>query len=266
MKDSRKIILFATLILCLGLPLFAESQESKPETRDIVLKDGLTKRIRLGTTGNIAYEETRLNGKLHGTRIQYYDNGKIDSVVEFANGKRHGKWVEFYKDGTLILELTWKNGKRHGLHRGWYLNGRIKYETHYEKGHLLNGKYYKANGQVGSEIENGNGCACQYHSNGTLKRKTEYKNGLPDGETLKYHEDGHLYEKWTWSKGRMHGERTFFFEAGKFSCKGTMKDNRPFGKWVHYYENGNIKRVENYVDGQIVTVERYDEYGKKIDD
>lgn len=266
MKNSRKIILFVTLILCLALSLFAEGEGSKPETKDIFLKNGLTKRIRLGKAGNIVYEETRLNSRLHGTRIQYYDNGRIWSVIEYANGEYDGKWLRFWKDGTLISELTWENGKRHGLHRAWYLNEKIKYETHYEKGRLINGKYYKPNGQVGSEIKNGDGYACEYHSDGTLKRKTEYKDGLQDGESLNYHEDGHLYVKWIWSKGRIHGEETFFFKDGKVSGKGMMKDNRPFGKWLYYYENGNIKRVENYVEGQIVKVNYYDESGKRIKD
>jgi antitoxin component YwqK of YwqJK toxin-antitoxin module len=42
-----------------------------------------------------------MNGKPHGPRMEWYDNGGKKEVGQFSNGKETGSWTYYNKDGTV---------------------------------------------------------------------------------------------------------------------------------------------------------------------
>jgi antitoxin component YwqK of YwqJK toxin-antitoxin module len=49
----------------------------------------------------LAESETRINGKLFGTRLKYYPNGQIHIQETFINDKIVGTYVEYYQNGSF---------------------------------------------------------------------------------------------------------------------------------------------------------------------
>ena len=42
-----------------------------------------------------------INGKPHGQRTEWYDNGQKKEIGDFINGKQTGVWTYYNKDGTI---------------------------------------------------------------------------------------------------------------------------------------------------------------------
>jgi antitoxin component YwqK of YwqJK toxin-antitoxin module len=41
------------------------------------------------------------NGRPHGLRIEWYENGQKKEEGNFVNGNQHGKWTYYNKDGSI---------------------------------------------------------------------------------------------------------------------------------------------------------------------
>lgn len=50
------------------------------------------------------------NGNLHGSYIEYYENGNKMLEENFIDGKRHGSSSFYLEDGTKVTESKWENG------------------------------------------------------------------------------------------------------------------------------------------------------------
>ncbi len=68
------------------------------------------------------------------------------------------------------------------------------------------------------------GTAITKHSNGKIKEKITYKNGLVEGSILYYNENGKLKSKFNFKSGLPHGEWIVYDENGKISNK-TLYEN-----------------------------------------
>ena len=42
-----------------------------------------------------------INGRPHGLRTEWYDNGQKKEEGNFINGEQQGRWTYYNKDGTL---------------------------------------------------------------------------------------------------------------------------------------------------------------------
>jgi len=95
------------------------------------------------------------------------------------------------------------------------------------------------------------------------------KNNKPSGEWKRYYETGELKEVFEFEEGNLVGEWKFYKESGKlsniiylntgltenfddlgklFSSGKQIINKGKQGEWKEYYSNGNLKRVENYLD------------------
>ena len=65
---------------------------------------------KIDTTKNIILAEgTFIDSLKHGEWIQYWENGKIQTVINFRSGLRHGKWKSYDRSGKLVLRKKYKN-------------------------------------------------------------------------------------------------------------------------------------------------------------
>ena len=56
------------------------------------------------TTGRI--QASLKNGKHHGPRVEYWENGQLYVKGNWKNGEMDGLWVSFYVDGSVFKSLT----------------------------------------------------------------------------------------------------------------------------------------------------------------
>jgi antitoxin component YwqK of YwqJK toxin-antitoxin module len=64
--------------------------------------------------------------KQHGKWETYYQNGQVESVVNYEDGKKNGKEKGYYEGGQLAIIGNYENGKPEGKIIEYYKNGQIK--------------------------------------------------------------------------------------------------------------------------------------------
>ena len=90
--------------------------------------------------GDKKSESYYLNNKLEGTKIIWFENGKISSVEGYKGGLRHGKSTEFNLEGSRAFEDNFAHGKLHGSSKIWNHNQELVLEEHYENGVQISDK------------------------------------------------------------------------------------------------------------------------------
>jgi len=80
--------------------------------------------------GLIQYKD----GKLHGLRTYWYENGEKNEECNFKDGKLHGLTTEWHENGQKSSETNYKEGKLHGLYSEWLKDGSINAQSEYQDG------------------------------------------------------------------------------------------------------------------------------------
>lgn len=88
------------------------------------------------------------SGRVHGTRVTYYGDGKtLYSKQSFVHGRKHGPAAWYYTSGQVFKLTNFEEGKRHGLTRIYYKDGSISAEFESDRGNVLPGlKEYNKDG------------------------------------------------------------------------------------------------------------------------
>jgi len=87
----------------------------------------------------------------------------------------------------------------------------------------------------------------EYHDNGVVKSKGEFKNGLPTGEFLYYNENGKLQAKNVFAENGYDAVTEIYSEKGKVVAKGFYKNKKRDGEWQYFdEEQGMLILVEHY--------------------
>lgn len=127
-------------------------------------------------TQRILWENTFVNGLLHGPRRHFYDNGNVSSYEEFHHDKRIGKHVRYHYNGTIQSEFSYNengNGKLHGTQ-------------------------YLKNGTTTIEYNDGFKHGLEHVQDQNSLSWTNWVNGKKHGERIIYNELGQivLHEIW----------------------------------------------------------------------
>ena len=93
------------------------------------------------------------------------------------------------------------------------------------------------------------GICYDYHNNGQISYKINFKNGLRHGERIVYHSNGKIVRKTNYKNGKLHGEYISYYENGKISYKINFKNGLKHGEYISYYENNKIFYKVNYKNG-----------------
>ena len=170
---------------------------------------------------NGKYIVNLLNGKRHGTFIEYFINGQIELECNYINGELDGIYKSYFINGQIETDCNYINGKKHGLYKTYYVNGNLKNELYYKNGNE-DGQFHsfyanKANYREGDFDENG-------------LVKEYFKNG-----NLKFLKDKNKY--------------TFYDEDNNLKCETHIKGSYGFlGIWKNYREDGTIEYELDFDD------------------
>lgn len=149
-----------------------------------------------------------------GEWITRRDDGSIRTRINYLNGRKHGMSYLYYDDGkSLQLELPYVVGARHGVSKKYFKDGTLYAETSYQSGEL-------------------HGERTTRYSNGKLKSRITYFEGLPANDLEEYLRDGELKPKPDLTY-RVKG-KTVFVNVDNKRCKnprlffGSLVDNKFF--------------------------------------
>ncbi|RDV14371.1 TonB family protein [Pontibacter diazotrophicus] len=93
----------------------------------------------------------------------------------------------------------------------------------------------------------------------------EYKTGIMDGPYYEWHKNGNVKVQATYSNDRLIGEYKSWYESGKLHYKRKYRDNLPQDTLIAYYETGDVRRVEVYDGGKMVSGKLFDEAGGEME-
>lgn len=91
-----------------------------------------------------------------------------------------------------------------------------------------------------------------YYEKGGLESKGQYKDGLEDGLWIIYYENGNVKREWEYSYGSYNGKCNHYYEDGQPEITGQYKYGKPDGIWIEYYSDGTVKKKQEWKDGKIV--------------
>jgi antitoxin component YwqK of YwqJK toxin-antitoxin module len=140
-----------------------------------------------GQLESLVGEYSIKQGVKHGEEWVYYENAypkqqglhpKI--FLTWYEGKLQGRVKTWYPSGTLESEKEMYNNKKNGPTSAWYKDGAVMLIEEYENDQLVKGIYIKKGEKSPvSVIENGEGIATLYDSDGYFLKKIKYYKGIP---------------------------------------------------------------------------------------
>ena len=66
----------------------------------------------------------------------FKDSKQIRVSRHFKDGKQHGLRSQFYNDGSKFIEISYQNGKKHGKASNWHRNGQVSWERYFNEDQL----------------------------------------------------------------------------------------------------------------------------------
>lgn len=213
------------------------------------------------------------NGVKNGEYIVYWDNGKINTKVNYNNGVLNGLSTTFNVFGDLLTEVMYVNGELEGPFIEVRKLDNKKFVGTIKNGHYI-GLYeeyydyidYKGLHKTVTFNENGKmeGTYIEYNTEGKVWERTEYKNGIIHGfrEMYLYSDSNNkkiIDFKGYYYKGKKEGTiiRNGYSEKFPIISLDDYKksienyftlekfDNKKSEFTIEYYPSGNIKSYEH---------------------
>lgn len=211
---------------------------------------------------NTATQETAQEKK------EYYENGQLKSVGNFANGKANGEWKFYHENGQLAAIGKYINGKANGEWKEYYNNGQLK-SIGNNTDEIRNGewKFYHENGKLENfgkyTNDKANGDWKFYYDNGQFKATGNYTNSIQNGVWKFYHENGQLSSIGNLTNGTRNGEWKTYYENGQLNEIGNVTNGTRNGEWKAYHKNGQLNEIGNFTnDKQTGEWKKFNENGE----
>lgn len=196
-------------------------------------------------SGALSSEGYLHNGKPDGYWKSYYRTGTLKTEGNRKNFQLDSIWRFYGEDGSLALEISYKNDLKDGPRRS-YEEGSLKkvenFEMDFKEGLTI---VYYPNGKILKEVpfvkgrEQGEGYG--FDENGEINRLLTFKNGVLVKELKINNID---------NRGMKQGYWMYFFKNSRtVNITGTYKDDLKHGFWKYYRSNGNLLRIEKWVNG-----------------
>jgi antitoxin component YwqK of YwqJK toxin-antitoxin module len=101
------------------------------------------------------------------------------------------------------------------------------------------------------------------YTDGYLKGKTTYVNGLMEGPFETYHKNGKLLAKGSSKKNNMNGPYQSFLPNGELNMEGDYRNHKKVGDWNYYYDTGQLYKILSHDDnGSILKSKMFYRNGK----
>lgn len=183
--------------------------------------------------------------KVHGEMKEFWNNGKLKSIIRYYGGERHGLSEYFKPDGTLLFSNTYSNGKNVGAYTFVALDGTIMQKGQYDD----NGKK--------------TGLWVNYDKAGKPEREIEYKADKINGQYKSYY-NGMLHEETSYVMGKKEGLSNIYDgKTGALSGRKRFKDDE-MQSYRGYYANGNVFSIYEYAGKEKPTSVKYYDHSLKM--
>lgn len=195
-------------------------------------------------------------------------HGLVYHEANYVNGLLDGQEI-YYKYGFKSLEYNYSNGVIKS-YKTYNDSNVLNYAQYYENGILRLVIAYFDNGNKSQEIElNGtinNGWSKYYYSNGELKSKRYYNEGIATRDGEGYYSNGNLHYKSTYNDTTKTENYCEYYENGqKKFCWVKVNDVLVGDTFEVFYPSGRLKSSHYSLKNKVyVLIISYDEQGHLI--
>jgi antitoxin component YwqK of YwqJK toxin-antitoxin module len=195
---------------------------------------------------------------------------KGESSVYYANylnGLKHGKEQVFNKDGSKSFESNYQFGLLNDSTIDYYHNNLPKFISIYRHDTLIKTIAYYENGSLYHVMEMlGNiqcGWSTTYYSNGQIKTKRFYKEGIALEDFEAYYENGNLHYKAIYDEPTKTQNYCQYYENGqKEFCWVKLNEILVDDTFEMFYPSGQLKsRHISLKNKMYALIIRYNEQG-----
>jgi antitoxin component YwqK of YwqJK toxin-antitoxin module len=212
------------------------------------------------------------NGR-DGLWVFNYDTGHKNQESTFKTGKLEGLFKSFFENGNLESQVNYTNDNLTGIYREYYNSGKLKQEKNYKTGSLEGVfKSYSEVGQITMEctyvLGKKTGAQKEYHQNNVLKSTKNYVNGEIDGVAKEYFENGKIQKEYSTKNGYFIGAYKEYYSNGNLkktaegdaSCSSCIKNIKKYNEdgspWISYWyqikdEYTGKEEIITYRDGLV---------------
>lgn len=132
--------------------------------------------------GTVYEKGTYKDGVKSGKEELFYQNGQLQSVVNFEEGKMSGVRTTYFESGRKWSEVPYVNNLREGQALSWYEDGKLHKREQYKEGRKNTIQY-------------------EYDPTGRIVVCAEYVMGLEHGYVYVYNMEKEVYTRLTFDNG-----------------------------------------------------------------
>jgi len=110
------------------------------------------------------------------------------------------------------------------------------------------GRYYKPDGELGSEVAAGTGVQTYWNLSGAKTWELELRDFQRKRHAF-YYPNGQFMETMKYQSGQVHGPFVSFHPNGKKKLAGSYCRGERVGRWTYYNEGGSVEKTEDYGRG-----------------
>lgn len=236
----------------------------------------------------ISYEK----GMLQGDSLYYFPGGQLQKKIPYSQNEVNGSLLCYHETGSVAETIPHVRGIRQGIATSYYPDNTLCYEETFDKGLLLEGRYYTKKGELMSSISQGNGTRIEWISS-LIRRSVQYQKGTPEGFVECFDEKENIQVKYQQKDGKKHGEEWEYypltspdatpqpklllhwqedilqgivktwFPNGVQESQKEMYQNKKNGQSFAWFSNGHLMLSEEYEKDLLISGTYYKKGDKK---
>ena len=215
-----------TLIIIFLFTGFSYAQQRYDQGKTVCPNDTLTFfKFDMIPVNGIVYNEFGdlglfENGKPEGLHQRWYENGKLESEIQYKNGQYHGSRKQFFRNGQLSSNGNFKDNLLNGCNRKYNINGTLVSEFDY-----VDGKK--------------NDISRVWNDEGQLLFEYNYKDGKPSGSHRGWYERGQLMFEFNYVDGHDSVQK-IWYDNGQLMCIVRNDQEQPEKNCKMWRKNGDL--------------------------
>lgn len=220
--------------------------------------------------GHLLAEISYKKGELEGEARYFHLDGKVWKISPYSKNVLHGTEKIYLPNGTLFQTTNYVKGNKEGASLKYWNSSELAAEELYQKGLLIEGKYFDREGKIISQIHRGFGFKALFGKE-FVQEFQEYKNGIHEGLVKIFDGEGKVASTYFVKNGEKDGDQTDFYKSGLPKLRISWQEGIMQGLVKTWYENGSIESqkelVQNkknglstawYANGQLMLAEEYE--------
>ncbi len=242
--------------------------------------------------GSLIAEISYEKGMLQGDSLYYYPGGQLQKKIPYLQNEVHGSLFCYHETGAMAETIPPLRGLRQGIATAYFADNTLCYEETFDKGLLLEGRYYTKTGDLVSTISQGNGNRIEWITP-LIRHSVQYQKGTPEGLVECFDEKGIIQVKYQQKDGKKHGEEWEYYPStspdvplqpklllhwqedilqgivktwfpnGVQESQKEMYQNKKNGQSLAWFSNGNLMLSEEYEKDLLLSGTYYKKGDKK---